>query len=202
MSVLLIKLIRGAARLAGDKFFAVAVAALLGLSSFLAAPSHARAQEPAAEEEVGAARGGRAGRANVNLLMRLNLTPEQFRQLREIRRQSEPELRALGRRLHLARRALDEAVYADAVAEANVEERAREVAAAQAALVRLRALTELRVRRVLTPEQLQSFRELRQQARQRQRSERRLRRRGTQPAASDALDTPAAPAGRGRRRRP
>jgi len=148
---------------------ALAAAVLSALS--LSAP--ARAQEPpepppAARQEGARAR-RRRDRDSAKLLMRLNLTPEQYRQLREIRRQSEPEMRALGRRLGLARRALDEAIYADALNEALVEERSREVAAAQAALGRLRALTELRVRRVLTPEQLQAFRELRQQARRRQR---------------------------------
>jgi Spy/CpxP family protein refolding chaperone len=54
----------------------------------------------------------------------------------------------------------------------------REAADAQAALIRLRAQTELRVRGVLTPEQLQTFRVLRERARVRQRLERRMNRRG------------------------
>lgn len=170
MSVLLTKSIPGRSLLTAVAGFA--------LSIFLSAAIPTRAQEPpdAGQQESAPAR-RRPERDGVNLLMRLNLTPEQLQQLREIRRQSEPEARALGRRLNLARRALDDAIYADALNEAVFEERAREVAAAQAALVRLRALTELRVRRVLTPEQLQAFRGLRQQARRRQRVERRLRRR-------------------------
>src|SRR3712207_8417635 len=50
-------------------------------------------------------------------------------------------------------RSLDESIYSDALDESLVEQRAREVSEAHAALVRLRAQTELRVRRVLTPEQ-------------------------------------------------
>lgn len=126
----------------------------------------ARAQEegppappPGAPQGPPPARAGDGG-----LLMRLNLTPEQRGRLRQIRRQSEPEARALGRRLREARRALDEAVYSDHVDESVVEQRTRELAEAQAAVVRLRAQTELRVRRVLTPEQLQTFRGLRQEA--------------------------------------
>lgn len=198
MSLLPTNLIRGAGRLFNAKTFAAALLAALALASLLRAPAHAQEPpEPAAEELPGARR--RADRTGINLLMRLNLSPEQLRQLRELRRRSEPEARALGRRLNLARRALDEAIYSDALDEAVVEERAREVAAAQAALARLRALTELRVRRVLTPAQLQSFRELRQQARRRQRAERRRLRRAPQPADPES---PAAPSRHERRRRP
>jgi Spy/CpxP family protein refolding chaperone len=111
-----------------------------------------------------------------SLLSRLNLTAAQVAQMSEIREQSVPRARELTRRLNLARRALDECIYSDAPDEALVEQRAREVSEAQAALVRLRAQTELRVRRVLTPEQLQTFRELRIDARRQQRIRRRLER--------------------------
>ena len=134
-----------------------------------------------------------APRAQAIWCERLNLTPEQQRQLREIRVQGEPETRELTRRVRLARRALDEAIYSDAVEDALVEQRTRELAAAQAALMRLRATTELKVRRVLTVEQLQTFRELRRQAARRQLLQRRLR------GARGHSPLPARPA---RRRRP
>ena len=114
--------------------------------------------------------------AAATLLSQLNLTAAQVEQMREIRTQSVPQAQALTRRLNQARRALDESIYSDALDEALVEQRAREVAEAQAAVVRLRALTELRVRRVLTPEQLQTFRDLRLRARRQKRIERRLER--------------------------
>lgn len=143
----------------------------------LAPTARAQGQDaPASEPQEGPAQTGRPGRSGVNLLLQLNLTPEQRTQLRELRAQSEQQARALTRRLNVARRALDEAIYADDLNEPLIEDRAREVAAAQTALVRLRAQTELRVRRVLTAGQLQSFRELRQSARQRQRQQRRLER--------------------------
>jgi Spy/CpxP family protein refolding chaperone len=135
--------------------------ALLALLLFV--PPAARAQE--GPPPPGAPQGPPPGRpGDGGLLMKLNLTPEQRQRLRQIRRQSEPEARSLGRRLREAHRALDEAVYSDDVDESIVEQRTRELSEAQAALVRLRAQTELRVRRILTPEQLQTFRALRQEA--------------------------------------
>jgi Spy/CpxP family protein refolding chaperone len=89
------------------------------------------------------------------------------------------------RRVRLARRALDEAIYSDAAQDSLVEQRTRELATGQAALVRLRAATELKVRRVLTAEQLQTFRELRQQEQRRQLLRRRRADPGTQPAPAE-----------------
>ncbi len=136
-----------------------------------AAPPPAQAQESAATQ------------ANPNdpaaLLKQLSLSPDQIAQVRAIQSENVPQARALNQRLNQARRALDEAIYSDTVDEALIEQRARDVADAQAALVRLRAQTELRVRRVLTPEQLQTFRQLHQQAlieQRRQRREQRIER--------------------------
>jgi Spy/CpxP family protein refolding chaperone len=109
-------------------------------------------------------RGGR------DLLSRLNLSPAQLARIREIRLQNEGEARLLGQRARQTRRALDEAIFSDNADESMIEERAREAAAAQAAIVRRRALTELQVRRVLTPEQLSVLRDMRQQFRLRQRN--------------------------------
>ncbi|HEX7316715.1 MAG TPA: Spy/CpxP family protein refolding chaperone [Pyrinomonadaceae bacterium] len=117
----------------------------------------------------------------LNLMQRLNLSREQRQQLREIRRLSDPEVRAQTRRVRLARRALDEAIYADAVDDALIDQRSRELSAAQTALVRLRAATELKIRRVLTDEQLRLFRTLRQQAQRRQQLQRRLNRTAPPP---------------------
>jgi Spy/CpxP family protein refolding chaperone len=140
----------------------------------------AQPQRPGRARQPARLRGG-------NLVQRLNLTPEQRRQLREIRAQGEPEVRELTRRVRLARRALDEAIYSDAVQESLVDQRSRELSAAQTALVRLRAATELKVRRVLTAEQLRTFRELRREAARRQMLQRRLRgARHQQPPPGDA----------------
>jgi Spy/CpxP family protein refolding chaperone len=137
------------------------------------------------------------------LLRRLNLSPEQVSQIREIRRQHEAEGRELVRRINRARRALNEAIYADQSDEALVGERSRELAEAQAAATRLRAQVEWKVRRVLTNEQLARLREFRQQA-QRDRRDQRLRRRDSRrqtPADAfeqtpNATDDETAPAPR------
>jgi Spy/CpxP family protein refolding chaperone len=94
---------------------------------------------------------------------RLNLSPDQIEQIKAIREQNREQWRAARQRLRQAQRALDEAIYADSVDEATVEARTREVAEAQTALLRMRALTELKIRRVLTEAQLNTLRSLRQQ---------------------------------------
>ena len=163
-------------------------AVLFGLTFFLSALCVATAaQEP---DEPRTAPQQQPARA-ANLMQRLNLTREQREQLREIRQQSEPEMRAQTRRVRLARRALDEAIYADATDEALVERRSRELAQAQSALTHLRASTELQVRRVLTDEQLRLFRNLRRQAQRRQMLQRRMNRALRQSAAPPADDPDA-----------
>ncbi|MDQ3684048.1 MAG: Spy/CpxP family protein refolding chaperone, partial [Acidobacteriota bacterium] len=127
--------------------------------------------EPAAAEEEASRSGGEDG----EMLTRLNLSPEQRAQIVGIRRRSEGEGRVLVQRLRRARRALDASIYADNVDDKSIEEGAREVAAAQAEIVRLRAVTELRLRRILTPEQLGLLRDWRQRARLRQRMQGRPR---------------------------
>lgn len=106
---------------------------------------------------------------NADLLQDLNLSPEQKEQLRQIRQQTAADGRFVTQRVRRARRALDEAIYSPDASEAIIEKRAREFAAAQAEQIRLRSLTELKVRRVLSPNQLQTFLNLRRQAFARQR---------------------------------
>ena len=150
--------------------------ALFGLA-FVLFPlcATARAQEqdePQAPQQATPQRPARAA----DLMQRLNLTREQRQRLREIRRQSEPEMRDLTRRLRLARRALDEAIYADDADETLVEQRSRELAVLQNLVAHHRAVTELKVRRVLSDEQLRLFRDLRRQAQRRQMLQRRMNR--------------------------
>ncbi|HEV2800354.1 MAG TPA: Spy/CpxP family protein refolding chaperone [Pyrinomonadaceae bacterium] len=155
--------------------FAFAAPALLALFLTLGG-ANARAQSaanapaedvsPQVRRELEARRRG----ANAAGLLRiLNLSPQQRAQIAAIRRETEPQGRLLGARLRQARRALDEAIYAPQADESVVEERAREVSAAQAAVVRLRSLTELRIRRVLSPEQLDAFRRLQRETLRRRR---------------------------------
>src|SRR5205085_12549525 len=89
---------------------------------------------------------------------RLGLTPDQVGKIRSILEEKKLERQAARRRLNQAQRALDQAIYSDDATEAAIEQRAREVAEAQAVEVRIRAITELNIRRVLTSEQLNTFR--------------------------------------------
>lgn len=151
---------------------------------------------PAATQEVQGELDARRRGANAAGMLRvLNLTPEQRAQISEIRRETEPQGRLLGARLRAARRALDEAIYAASPDEGIIEERLRELGEAQAAVVRLRSLTELRIRRVLTPEQLDAFRRLQSQTR-RGRTNRLPQQQGDAPD-----DAPARFGNRMRRRR-
>lgn len=96
----------------------------------------------------------------------LNLGPEQREKIRAIREEMKEERAAINRRLRETNQALEEALDSDNPNDAVVDQRLRDVAEAQAASMRMRVLTEVRVRRVLTPEQLTTLRTLRQNARE------------------------------------
>jgi Spy/CpxP family protein refolding chaperone len=96
-----------------------------------------------------------------NLLRLLGLTPDQAQQLRQINQERKPQMDAAMQRLRQANRALDEAIYADNVDDAAFQARLKEVNLAQAEVAKLRFTNELAVRRILTPEQLGRFREMR-----------------------------------------
>ena len=95
-------------------------------------------------------------------IQQLKLSPEQRQQIRAIREEMRDERAAVNQRRREANQALDDALDADQPDEALVEQRLRELAAAQAAQMRINTLTEVRIRRVLTPEQRAVLRELRQ----------------------------------------
>lgn len=95
----------------------------------------------------------------------LNLSPEQREKIRAIRGEMKEERAAINRRLRETNQALEEVLDSDNPNDAVVEQRLRDVAEAQGASMRMRVLTEVRVRRVLTPEQLTTLRTLRQNAR-------------------------------------
>ncbi len=97
-------------------------------------------------------------------IRQLNLTPEQREQIRAIRQNIQSERAAAGQKLREANLALEQALSAENPEEAVVEQRLKDVAAAQAAQMRLRVLSEIRIRRVLTTEQRVLLRSLQQQA--------------------------------------
>jgi Spy/CpxP family protein refolding chaperone len=100
----------------------------------------------------------------LELIRTLNLTPEQRARIAEIRQETEAQAQQITIRLRRARRALEQAIYAEHADESVIQQRTKDVADAEAARVQMRSEAELKVRRVLTPEQFATFRELRRQA--------------------------------------
>ena len=101
----------------------------------------------------------------VDQIEQLNLTPEQRQKIRMIFEENKVQRQATTRRLREANIALDQALDAEPVDEALIEQRVNELATAQAAQLRMRIQTELKIRRELRPEQLATLRQLRLQAR-------------------------------------
>jgi Spy/CpxP family protein refolding chaperone len=106
-------------------------------------------------------------------IRQLNLTPEQREEIRVIREANREERATINQRVRETNRALEEVLDTDNPDEAAVEQRVREAAAAQAAAMRMRIVSEVKIRRVLTQEQRALLRELRRQAHE-ARGERRL----------------------------
>jgi Spy/CpxP family protein refolding chaperone len=98
------------------------------------------------------------------LFQQLNLAPEQIKQIRTINRDTREQMRGAAQKQREARRALDSAIYADNPNEQEIEKRLQEFSDAQAAVSKMRARTEFRIRRILNNEQLALFREFRQRA--------------------------------------
>ncbi len=96
-----------------------------------------------------------------NLLRELGLSPEQVQQVRRINQERRPKMVEARRKLGDASRNLDMAIYGDAVSDAEFQTRLKEFHAAEAELSRLRFESELAIRKLLNPEQLVRFREMR-----------------------------------------
>lgn len=164
-------------------FVFVAVIAFTGLSVSAQPPSSER---PGRERR-------QAGERRPNLMAELGLSPEQMQQIKTLNAERRPLMQQAQRRLREANRALDAAIYADTVNDAEVSARMADYYAAQNDAASLRFNNELAVRKILTPEQLLRFRELRKrfaEARQESQQRRGTRRalRNRRPAESTAPD--------------
>ncbi|NNE65772.1 MAG: periplasmic heavy metal sensor [Pyrinomonadaceae bacterium] len=120
----------------------------------------------------------------------LGLSDEQKMQIRQINRRQRLALRDAQQQLADARAEADLAIYANEYDEELIGEKIRKVAVAQAEITKIRLMSEVAVRNVLSPEQLVKFRDLRkrfqQQRRQRQQRRRdRPARRQRKPADPD-----------------
>lgn len=96
-----------------------------------------------------------------NLLEHLGLTQDQIRQIRMMNRDRKPLMDAAQQRLRETNRALDMAIYGDTLDEPAVQARLKDFQQAQGEVARLRFQSELELRRILTPDQLARFRNLR-----------------------------------------
>ena len=118
-------------------------------------------------------------RRRPNLFAELGLSPDQLQQIRRLYQERRPRMMEARRKMGEAARNLDLAIYGDSVNEAEVQARLKEFQSAEAELARVRFEGELSVRKILTPEQLVRFRELRRRfAEERQEDNRNRRRRG------------------------
>ena len=95
----------------------------------------------------------------------LRLTPEQRQRIRLIFEENKDERQSINRRVREANVALDQALDAEPVDENVIEQRINDLATAQAAQMRMRIHTEMKIRRELRAEQLATLRRLRLQAR-------------------------------------
>jgi Spy/CpxP family protein refolding chaperone len=95
----------------------------------------------------------------------LRLTPEQRQAVRQIFADTRIERQTANRRLRETNLALDQAIDAEPADENLIEQRINDVATAHAAQLRMRIQTEIRIRRLLRPEQLATLRRLRLQLR-------------------------------------
>src|SRR4030095_14971711 len=130
------------------------VGLMIAMLFALSTPS-AVAQDPQAQPAPGA----------MNPIEQLHLMPEQLQRIRAIREETKRERALINQRLRDANIALDQALDADNPDDATIEQRLREVAAAQTESMRMRIQTEVKIRRILTQEQLATLRLLRLQAR-------------------------------------
>jgi Spy/CpxP family protein refolding chaperone len=103
----------------------------------------------------------KTGEKRPDLFRELGVTREQLEQIRTLRRQGREEFTAAQKQLREANKALDAAIYSDVLDEQLIEQLISQRNEAEAAMSRLRTMSELNLRKILTPEQVVKFREIR-----------------------------------------
>lgn len=164
----------------------------LALGALIVSVSPAQAQSGAGNAQQSRPADAQQSNPPQDPIAQLNVTPEQRVKIRAIREQNKEERTAISRRVRDAQIALDETLDSDNPSEELIERRAHELGEAQAALIRMRALTEIRIRRVLTPDQLSTLRQLRLEA-QKARQEQRLENRANQSNRGGGVNGRALP---------
>ena len=102
-----------------------------------------------------------AGDQRPNVLAQLGLSQEQVQQFRRRNAEHRPLMEAAQKRLREANRELDNAIYSDSLSDETFQSKLHAFQEAQGEVTRLRFQNELSIRKILTPEQLTLFRELR-----------------------------------------
>ena len=118
---------------------------------FAGYPAHASAEGRGQEHR---------GHPEMALLKKLDLSPAQKQQAKEIFRTQRSQIKPVIQQMAAERRALRNIVQADAIDEQAIRTQAARVAAVQADLAVQRAHLFHDLRGILTPEQLQKFKEL------------------------------------------
>ena len=95
----------------------------------------------------------------------LHLTPEQRQRIRILFEENKTDRQTTNRQVREAQISLNQALDAEPINENLIDQRVNELAAAQAAQMRMRIRIELKIRRELSPEQLAIWRTLRLQMR-------------------------------------
>src|SRR5215470_7412154 len=134
---------------------------LTALFLLLVAATFAGAQQPATQQPTTQTDPAAAA----DPIEELRLTPDQRQAIRKIVAENKDERQIANRTLREANVALDQALDADLTDENLIEQRINHVNAAQATQLRLRIHTEMKIRRILRPEQLVTLRRLRLQVR-------------------------------------
>jgi Spy/CpxP family protein refolding chaperone len=105
------------------------------------------------------------------LMQAIGLSDDQRVRMQEIRRASEDDAIAVGRRIRQARAALDREIMSEPYNEASVSRAIEEMASAHAEKTRLEARIRAQLRRVLTPEQVLRYHEIEKQLRREMRQQ-------------------------------
>jgi len=95
----------------------------------------------------------------------IGLTPVQRARIQEIRRSHDDDVISAGRRVRIARQALDRAIMNENYNEAEVRRATEALASAQSDKIRLDSTVRSQVRGVLTQEQVQRFHQLQREMR-------------------------------------
>ncbi len=97
-----------------------------------------------------------------NLLRELDLSREQIQQLRRLNQERNQLKKEAARRMREAKRDLDIAIYSDNFSEIDAAAKLKEFQIAQAEVAKIKFQDEMALRKILTPEQLSRFRQMKQ----------------------------------------